>query len=102
MSFIELDPEVVWKLVEGYQNVLEPEYQKMEAYYRQFACPRCKGACHKEFAKNHAFADPDALVARALLRCNLCSCLFNPHVITPNGEPMILELGNVGAIKNKV
>lgn len=98
--FTEMDPEVVWKLVEGYQNELEPEYNKMEAFYRQFDCPRCGGTCRKEFVANHAFSDPDALIARALLRCTLCSCLFNPHVLV-GGEPMILELGNIAAATSK-
>lgn len=92
MPFVEMDPEVIWKLVEGYQNELAPEHLKLEAYYRQFSCPQCQGACRKEIVASHMFADPSCLVPRALLRCLLCECLFNPH-ITANGQPMIVEMG---------
>lgn len=94
MSFIELDPEVIWKAIEGYQNELEPENRKLEALYRQMKCPRCGGSCQKEFSPIHAFSDPSTPVARALLRCTSCLCLFDPHVLTANGQPLILELGN--------
>jgi rubredoxin len=100
-GFIELDPEVVWKAIEGYQNELAPENTKLEAYYRQFRCPRCKGPCQKEYQADHAFADPDTAVARALLRCRLCECLFNPHVLGPAGDPMLVELGNIGKAADK-
>jgi len=86
----EMDPELVWKLIEGYQNELDPEAKKLDAFYRQFKCPRCRGNCRKEIHAGpdggHAFSDPETLVARALLRCLLCSCLFDPHT------GMILEL----------
>lgn len=93
MAFTELDPDVVWKLIEGYQNELSPETTKLESFYRQFRCPRCKSPCGKEYQAEHAFADPDTLVPRALLRCKKCDCLINPHVMSPSGEPMIVELG---------
>ena len=102
MPMIELDPEVVWKLIEGYTNELEGENTKLEAYYRQFVCPRCEGPLHKEISLNHAFADPDSLVARSLLRCALCSCLINPHILAGDGCPMVLELGNPAKIPNGI
>lgn len=94
MSFIEMDPELAWKLIEGYPNELEPESRKLDAFYRQFQCPQCKGNCIKEISAAHAFQDPDTLVPRSLLRCRVCSCLFNPHVLSPRGEPMVIEMGS--------
>jgi rubredoxin len=79
MAIVELDPEIAWKAIEGYQNELEPAQKALEAFYRQFRCPRCGGSCRKEILANHAFADPDTLVARSVLRCNSCECLFDPH-----------------------
>ena len=79
MSFKTLDPEVVLKLLEGQEDVLTPEVKKLEAFYRQFKCPNCKGSVRKEYSSGHAFSDPDTLVARALLRCIECDHLFDPH-----------------------
>lgn len=79
MRVHEMDPALIWKLIEGFQNELEPEVRKLDAFYRQFHCPRCGGACRKETDPRHAFSDPETLVARSLLRCTLCTCLFDPH-----------------------
>jgi hypothetical protein len=73
-----MDPELAQKAIEGYQNELAPEQLKLEAFYRQFRCQRCKGQCRKEYNSQHAFADPDSLIPRALLRCTECEALFDP------------------------
>jgi hypothetical protein len=88
MPFVELDPEIVWKALEGYHTELEPEQKKLDAFYRQFSCPRCKGTCQKELDSRHAFSDPNTIVPRALLRCTGCRHLFDPHT------GIDLELGN--------
>lgn len=87
MPFVEMDPALVRKAIEGYQNELGPEQLKLEAFYRQFRCQRCKSVCRKEYDAKHAFSDPDSLVPRALLRCTGCEALFDPF----NG--LLLELG---------
>lgn len=79
MHFQELDPSLAAKLVEGYTNELAPAHKALEAFYRQFRCPRCKGACQKESVAGHVFGDPDTLVPRSCLRCTVCTCLFDPH-----------------------
>jgi hypothetical protein len=89
MGIIEMDPEVAKKLLEGYQNELEPEVKALDAFYRQFKCPRCKGDCRKEYAQNHVFNDPNTLTARALLRCTRCKCLLDPH------SGLVVEPGNM-------
>jgi hypothetical protein len=95
MPFVEMDPELVFKLIEGYSNELVPENRKMESFYRQFSCPACGGGgVHKEYVANHAFADPSQILPRALLRCAVCSCLFNPHQTSAQGVPMIVEAGS--------
>lgn len=96
MPIVELDPVVAWKAIEGYQNELGPEAAKLEALYRQVVCPRCGEPGRKEFDPRHAFADQDALVARALLRCLKCRCLFNPHTLDAQGRPMVVERGDPG------
>jgi hypothetical protein len=79
MHFKELDPELARKAIEGYTNELAPEAASLEAFYRQFRCPRCKGACQKETVPGHVFSDPSTLVPRSCLRCTACTCLFDPH-----------------------
>lgn len=101
MAIVEMDQGLAWKLIEGYQNELDPEVKKLEAYYRQFDCPRCKGSCRKEIDARHTFADPNTLVPRALLRCISCQCLFNPHILGDQG-PMILEMGNPAKIPSPI
>lgn len=85
--FSELDPELAWKLIEGYEDTLSPEAKAQEAFYRQFRCPRCKQPMNKEFDGRHAFSG-DSLVARALLRCGGCDLLLEPDT------GLVLESGN--------
>jgi ribosomal protein L37E len=88
MPFIEMDPELALKAIEGYENELAPEAAKLEAFYRQFNCKRCgSSALNKEVDVRHAFADEDTLVPRSLLRCAVCGFLFDPH------SGLTLEIG---------
>jgi len=96
MSFVELDPTLAWKAIEGYQNELAPEQKALEAFYRQFKCQRCDGDCRREMTTSHAFSDPGTLVPRSLLRCLRCSCLFDPHT------GIRLEMGNLGKIEPEI
>jgi|SRR3982751_5353759 hypothetical protein len=91
--FIELDPELARKAVEGYENVLVGEQKKLDVFYRQFTCLRCHGSVQKETVLGHAFADADTLVARSVLRCTACRCLFDPH------SGLVLELGIDGPVE---
>lgn len=88
MPFVEMDPLLIWKAIEGYQNELAPEQKGLDAFYRQFKCPRCGSDCRKETVLKHAFSDPDTRVARSVLRCLTCEALFDPH------SGIRLEMGN--------
>lgn len=95
-SFKQMDPEIALQLLEGYENELEPEQKGLDAFYRQFRCPRCKGPCQKAFlGAEHAFGG-DTAVPRSGLQCQLCDCVFDPHT------GLIVELGNVGNIPARV
>jgi hypothetical protein len=96
MPFVELDPEVARKAIEGFENELDGELVSLAAFYRQFTCPRCKGEVRREIAAGgeqggHAFADKNFMTPRSLLRCLSpdCSCLFDPHsgMIVERGKP---------------
>jgi rubredoxin len=79
VPFVALDPEVARRAIEGYQNELEPELRVQEAFYRQFRCVRCGSGYRKEFAAGHVFSDAGSLLPRALLRCERCGFLLDPH-----------------------
>ena len=88
-SFVEMDPELALKAIEGHENALEPENRKMEAFYRQFVCPRCEGKCEKHFiSAQHAFG-AESIVPRYALKCVSCGCVFDPHA-----NNLIVELGS--------
>jgi len=96
MSFVELDPAVAHKAIEGFENELDGELISLAAFYRQFVCPRCRGEMRREIAAGgerggHTFADKNLVTPRSLLRCLSpdCSCLFDPHsgLIVERGAP---------------
>lgn len=90
MPFIEMDPSLVWSMIEGYQNELAPEQRALDAFYAQKHCPQCGGSCRKEVISSHTFSDASTVVPRSVLRCLTCECLFDPH------SGLRLEMGNLG------
>jgi len=93
--FKEMDPALILKAIEGYQNELAPQNIALEAFYRQFRCKKCGNECRKEIVSGHVFSDPDTLVPRSCLRCLSCRCLFDPH------SGLLLELGDATAGKSR-
>ncbi len=90
MHYKPMDPVLALKAIEGFTNELEPQRLKLEAFYRNCRCPRCRGECKREAVAGHAFADPETLVPRSCLRCLNCKVLFDPHsdLILERGEPV--------------
>jgi DNA-directed RNA polymerase subunit RPC12/RpoP len=99
----ELDPELVWKSIEGYEPILEGEARKLDTFYRQYRCPRCKGDLQKEFDGRHAFSDSDSLIARALLRCPTCRYIIDPHtnLVLESGNPAKMPFDSIPLIKTE-
>ncbi len=89
--FKEMDPEIVRRAIEGYQDELAPAHKAQEAFYRQFRCPRCECQLQKEFNAKLCF-DEDSLVPKAHLRCPNCSFLLDPHT------NLVIETGNPAKI----
>jgi hypothetical protein len=88
MPFIEMDPELALKAIEGFDDELAPAAKKLNAFYRQFSCKRCGStALSKEIELRHTFSDQDEVVPRSLLRCSVCNFLFDPHT------GIVLEIG---------
>ena len=92
----ELDPVLVWKAIEGYENVLEGPAKSQDTLYRQFECPRCKISLQKEFDARHTFSDKETLTPRALLRCTNCRYLVDPHT------NMVVEYGDASKIPHDI
>lgn len=90
--FKEMDPELALLAIEGHEDVLRPEADRLDGFYRTFSCPRCKGPLQKEFDMRHAYADPATMNARALLRCGNCKYLLDPH------SNLVVEYGDVSKI----
>jgi hypothetical protein len=84
----ELDANLIWHLIEGYQDELTPEAKTLDAFYRQFRCPRCKEQLTKEFDARTTFSGGD-LIGHALLRCLSCRYLVEPHtqIVIESGSP---------------
>lgn len=78
MHFIPMDPELVRKAIEGYDNELSGEKIKQDAFYRQFRCLNCRAECQREVVPGHAFTEGE-LLARSVLRCKRCGLVFDPH-----------------------
>src|SRR5262245_50452462 len=91
-AFQELDPEVARKAIEGFEDALTPEAEKLDALYRSFSCPRGCGSLQRQNDPAHAFADPDTLVPRSLLHCGNCGFTIEPHT------RVVLESGSAGKI----
>lgn len=82
MHFKEMDPELVLKAIEGYENELEPAKKVQDAFYRQIRCVRCgSGHLEKHFlGVGHSFnAEAGELLPRHGMRCTVCKCVFDPH-----------------------
>lgn len=87
-TFKEMDPKLVWEAIEGHQDVLTPEANKLSGLYSSCRCPRCKCDLQKEMDHRHVFSDPNTMVPRALLRCTNCRYLIDPH------NNVIIEYGD--------
>jgi hypothetical protein len=88
-----LDLELAWKAIEGHEDVVSPEAKALDAFYRQFACPRCACSLIKQFDARHAFGPGnDGVVAHALLKCPHCDYLVDPHT------NVVLNSGNASKV----
>ncbi len=97
--FKELDPQLHLKLIEGYEDELTPEANKLEAFYQaNRKCKRCGDSMQKQFNPATAWSG-ESLVAKALLTCSNCGFTLEPFtgIIVDTGsaakipEPMVPE-----------
>jgi hypothetical protein len=87
-AFTPLDPELHLKLIEGYQDELEPVTRKLEAFYRTIgSCRRCGHPLAKRYDQRTAFSSED-VVPHALLTCDNCGFTVDPftNVVLSSGD----------------
>lgn len=90
MDLKPLDPRITLKLLEGRRDIITPLAQERERFYGAQQCPRCGGnANSKTGDPARLFVGGEAL-PRYQLRCDNCSCLFDPF------SGIVLEMGNLG------
>lgn len=90
MDLKPLDPRITLKLLEGWEDVITPLAQEREEFYKSQNCPRCSGNSHtKTGDPKRLYVNGEAL-PRYQLRCDNCSCLFDPF------SGIVLEMGNLG------
>jgi rubredoxin len=91
IGFQELDPDLAWKAIEGIPDALAGERRAMDAIYNQHKM--CKNGCGPTMEQHFggtefAFADPNWLIPRALMKCHACGFTMNPF------DGMIVALGD--------
>lgn len=89
--FKEMDPELIWRAIEGYTDEITPAVKTRDAFYRQFRCPRCDCELNKEFDVRTCFNGED-IAPKAQLRCPNCSYLVEPHT------NVVIEFGDASKI----
>lgn len=78
MIFKPMDQDVVRKLLEGHTNILKPEVEAHENYFRSLECVYCKGDCHP-FIDSSKLFNNESMLPRYLAECNLCGHQFEPY-----------------------
>lgn len=99
-TFKEMDPELAYKLIEGYEDALSTPAVEQDELYRKFDCPRCNRGLQREFDSRVGWKG-DGPLPKFLLRCSNCNYTIDPHagfvvrygdaskVPTPNFIPII-------------
>ena len=100
--FQEMDPELVLRAIEGYQDELTPERTKQVEFYRGFSCPRCRCSLDEEINAKTAFTG-DGLIPKALLRCANCNYRIEPYsnVVVSYGDASKIPVEVVPIIGGK-
>lgn len=83
-----MDPEEVARLLEGHKDIVTSLAEKREQFYNDQQCPSCASTSHTRSTNaNIAFLGNDP-IARFILECQDCGCVFDPH------SGLVLQLGN--------
>lgn len=87
-----MDPDEVWRQLEGHENIIKPELEKLEKYFSTLRCPACQGPCRPILNSKQVFEE-GAILPNYLAECNKCASVFSPYTgievsgPTPNLDP---------------
>ncbi len=91
MQFKEMDPDEVWKQLEGHKNIVSEEVKKLEDYFSKLSCTRCGGSCRPALKNDSLFAE-NGILPDYLAECNDCGAVFTPYtkieVRGPTKDPL--------------
>jgi hypothetical protein len=79
MAFKEMDPEVVWTLLEGHKDILTPMTKKEELFFKHMTCPTCKSSSLQAFINASSPFSAQSPLPNRLLRCLSCQTEFDPN-----------------------
>jgi hypothetical protein len=94
MIFKTMPVEVILKALEGQEDVLTPEVQRHQKYFKSLSCPRCHHSVLPIVDPKHLFKE-NAMLPTFLAECTSCKCQFEPYtkieVAIPKLAPEPLE-----------
>lgn len=78
-TFQALDLETIRQLLEGQEDVLTPQIQKEQAYFRALPCPVCRNQATTSMIDGVNPFSPGATLPNRVLVCTRCSAEFDPY-----------------------
>jgi rubredoxin len=75
MSFKPMDPDLIWDILEGHEDILTDAAAIRDNLYRSLSCPCCKS---KDLAPIIKEVRDDELVPYHRFECRSCGCVFDP------------------------
>jgi hypothetical protein len=88
-----MDPEEVMRLLEGHKDIITPMAEERDRFYRNQQCQRCGSTSLVRSTNANIVFRGDDPIARYILTCEDCGCVFDPH------STLVLKLGNLGKLE---
>lgn len=76
--FKEMNPDDVWKQLEGHENKIGKEMKLVEEYFAKLSCASCGGSCRPIVNPQQMFEN-NAILPNFLAQCNDCDAQFSPY-----------------------
>lgn len=78
MIFKAMPREAVLKALEGQVDILTPELQRHQEYFKNLTCPHCQGSVVPVLDPKHLFRE-NAILPNYMAECTNCKCQFEPY-----------------------
>lgn len=79
MSFTELDPDDIRKLLEGHADILTPMLNTEAVFFRHVTCPMCGSSDHVAKVDAARPFSPGSALPNKVLTCSTCQAEFDPY-----------------------